>query len=256
MPAPGEVGSPLSGLGGHTLRTASIMSHMRQVVVTFALSFLSSVWVLVLAPGLCLPSEIIAISMGSQPAIDGRVQEAEWQDASSAVFHVEGLKVTAFYKHDGNALLVGYLYSGNEAGALVFPELLIDPRLDRSPTWLPDDWWFHVSGSDCVARGNYGIYTNCAISHPDWSGVPNFEMSANPPPLNEFEMRIPLSKLGVSVGDTLGVAFTVEYVPDLRGIWPAGADIAVPGSWAVARIEPAGTPTDRTTWSAIKALYR
>lgn len=217
----------------------------------------SSILAPMILPVACFSEESIVIGEGETPQVDGQVEPGEWQDAGVATFSIgEDLGVAVLYKHDGANLYLAYVYEGNDSGALAFPEVLIDPERDRSSGWLQDDWWFHVSGSDCEASGSYGVYTNCAIEHPDWSGKPNFEMSPNPPPLNEFEMRIPLGKLGIAVGDTLGIAFTVEYVPDRRGVWPAEAEVASPDTWGSARVSQEATPVEGRTWSKVKRNYR
>jgi len=93
------------------------------------------------------------IGHGAPPQVDGQVGQSEWQDAGVVTFGVgDDLSVAVAYKHDGVNIYLAYLYGGNQAGALAFPEVVFDPGLDRSTGWLPDDWWFHVSGSDCEAR--------------------------------------------------------------------------------------------------------
>jgi hypothetical protein len=203
---------------------------MRQVLVLVIL-------VLALAVCVCGTEEQILIRPGTAPKLDGKVELAEWWDASGVRFCAQAdLEVQVLFKHDATYLYFAFVCGANAAGALVMPEIAIDPALDRSPAWATDDWWFHVSGSDCEAKGRYDVYTACAIDHGDWSGVPNFSLSPNPAPLNAFEIRIPLRKIGVSAGDSIGIAFSVLYNTERRSSWPFEAAFDSPATWAHATL--------------------
>jgi len=184
--------------------------------------------------------ERILIRPGTAPKLDGRVELAEWCDASGVRFCADDdFEVRVLFKHDATFLYFAFVYGENAAGMLVMPEIAIDPTLDRGTAWAADDWWFHVSGSDCEAKGRFDVYLACAIDHGDWSGVPNFALSDNPPPINQFEIRIPLGKLGLSVGDSIGIAFSVLYGADRRSTWPFAASFEAPATWAEATLERA-----------------
>ena len=203
---------------------------MRQVLVLVIV-------VLTLAVSLWGAEERILIRPGTAPKLDGQVELAEWCDASGVRFCAQAdLEVQVLFKHDATYLYFAFVYGANAAGALVMPEIALDPALDHATAWAADDWWFHVSGSDCEAKGRFDVYTACAIDHGDWSGVPNFALSQNPPPIDAFEIRLPLKKIGVSVGDSLGIAFSVLYGADRRSSWPFEAAFDSPATWAHATL--------------------
>jgi hypothetical protein len=178
-------------------------------------------------------SERLVIPQGAAPDLNGEVRKGEWDDAAVIKFSVESkVTVQVRLKHDRTDLYLMFRFEGNHDRALVFPELLVDPRDDKSPKWTPDDWWLHVSGTDCEARGTFSDYSNCKADHPDWRGVPNYELSESPPPVEEIEMQVALAKLGVEGGQAFGMSVTVEYVPDIRASWPPGAELGSPSTWA------------------------
>jgi hypothetical protein len=184
-------------------------------------------------------SDVVEIKPGSSVTVDGVMQPGEWNDATTVGPAIDGVvDVTVSIKHDGTNLLVAYTYSFVGAAGLCMPEIFIDVNNDRSASFKADDWWFHVSGTDCEARGTYGVYTDCSVVQPDWQAVPNFPMVSDPPPLDTFEVAIPFSKLGVSTGDELGIAFRVEFMPAMFGYWPHSATPDSPASWGRAVIKP------------------
>jgi len=181
----------------------------------------------------------LVIPRGAGVTIDGVMQPGEWIDAENVKLGIDGvIDVTVFVKHDGANLLAAYTYSYVGQAGLCFPEIFIDADNSKSPNWQTDDRWFHVSGTDCEARGTYGVYNDCSVVQPDWQAVPNFPMTPNPPPLDTFEISIPFSKLGVGVGSTVGIAFRVERVPSMFGYWPATATPDSPATWSSAIIKP------------------
>lgn len=200
--------------------------------------------VVVLALAACVwgAEEQILIRPGTAPNLDGRVELAEWCDASGVRFCVrDDLEVQVLFKHDATFLYFAFAYGGNAAGVLAMPEIAIDTALGGGTTWAADDWWFHVSATDCEAKGLFGIYTACALDHGDWSGVPNFSRSKNPSAINQFEIRIPLAKLGLSVGNSIGIAFCVLDPTEHRSTWPFAASFASPATWGRAALV-GGTP--------------
>jgi hypothetical protein len=108
---------------------------------------------------------------------------------------------------------------------------------DKQGVWQSDDWWFHVSATDCESAGAPDVYDDCSVEQPDWGGVPNFSLDPDPPPVDTFEVWISFSKIGVTVGDQLGLAFRVEWAPYTYGYWPFEVDPAVPASWSTGTIE-------------------
>ncbi len=186
-----------------------------------------------------LAGEVLQIPHGASVLVDGELSSGEWDDAEVRNLGIAGvIDVTVRIKHDGANLLAAYEYSFLADENLCFPEMLIDVGMDMAESWAPDDWWFHVSGSDCEAHGTYDVWGDCAIVQPDWLGVPNFAMVPEPPVLDTFEVSIPFSKIGVAAGDSVGLAFRIEYfsVTQEYAYWPSDAAVATPSTWGAAAL--------------------
>jgi hypothetical protein len=203
---------------------------MREVLVAV-------VAVLALAACVWGAEEQILIRPGTAPKLDGQVELAEWCDASGVRFCVrDDLEVQVLFKHDAAFRYFAFVYGENPEALLLMPEIAIDTALDRGTTWAADDWWFHVSATDCEAKGRYDLYTACVLDHGDWSGVPNYSPTKTPAPIRQFEIRIPLSKLGLSVGNSAGIAFCVLDPTEHRSTWPFAASFASPATWGRAAL--------------------
>jgi hypothetical protein len=201
------------------------------------------------------------LPQGTAIVADGVIGDAEWQDAKILFVNLsESVRVKVLAKHDGTNLLAAFISDLNPNRTLFMPELVVDTSLDRAVSWQADDWWFHVSASDCQSNGRWGDYSTCRVVQPDWVGVPNYPMNDPSPALIErFEIRIPLSKLGLAAGDTCGLAFTVEFVSDQRAIWPPTAGMSQPRTWAEVILcdgDCLVTSEARTSLGAVKAQYR
>ncbi|HUV29627.1 MAG TPA: CRTAC1 family protein [Acidobacteriota bacterium] len=182
---------------------------------------------------------VLEIPFGAPVVMDGTLDPGEWSDAVLRQFTVDNwVDVTVMIKHDGTNLLAAYHYVFRQEENLCLPEMLIDVGNDKTEHWMSDDWWFHVSASDCEAHGTYDLYNDCSVVQPDWEGIPNFPMVPDPPPLDTFEIRIPLTKIGVAVGDAIGLAFRAEWVPTIYGYWPADAAVESPATWGTAILKP------------------
>jgi hypothetical protein len=187
----------------------------------------------------CLTASELEIPHGTTVALDGVIHSGEWDDATVRQFPVDDqVEISVKIKHDGTHLLAAYHYVFVEEEGLCFPEILIDADNDKGGDWQSDDWWFHVSGTDCEAQGEYDVWDDCSVVQPDWEGVPNFALIPEPPVLDTFEIRIPFAKLGVAEGDTIGIAFRAEFVPSTYGYWPPQAAVASPATWSTAILKP------------------
>lgn len=176
----------------------------------------------------------IQIPLGTPALADGINDPGEWDDAESVEITVSASKkVQVRYKHDGSNLYVAY-WGSLESANIRFPELLLDPQNDKSPAWQPDDWWFHVSATDCESQGQHSNYSNCNLAQPDWTGAPNMTQGA--PYTDSIEVMIPFSKVGIQNGDTLGLAFEVTNTANVWNYWPPTAKIGQPDTWATAVI--------------------
>jgi hypothetical protein len=186
------------------------------------------------------PEALLRVPRGTPVTIDGVMEPSEWTDADVVEFGIDDVvDVTVQLKHDGTSLLLAFVYDRTTGEGGCHPELYIDADNDKSSQWRTDDWWFHVSATDCDARGTYDPGSGaCRLEQPDWEAV------RNPPPpefapVDTVEVRIPFTKIGVSVGKRIGIAFNVHHHDgdDLReGFWPRLAVMAQPATWGSADI--------------------
>lgn len=174
------------------------------------------------------------ICSGNTPLIDGIVSPGEWNDANHSTILLPNDSVVVHYKHNGDSLFLLY-YGPLESSNVLFPEVLLDIRNNKTATWDSTDWWFHVSATDCYFNGQYGNYSGtCQPDHPAWSGFPNF--AAGPPYTDTVEIAIPFSTPGISTGDTIGLAFDVTNTASNWKYWPSGASRNNPSTWGTAII--------------------
>jgi hypothetical protein len=141
-------------------------------------------------------------------------------------------KVMVKYKHD-NANFY-FVFLKNLESAMRMPEVVMDINNSKSATWQSDDWWFHVSGTDCESNGSPNNYSNCQPVQPGWEGVPN--MSSGPPYTDTVEIRISFTKVGLTLPthSVIGLAFDVTNTFSAWNFWPSGANINSPATWATA----------------------
>jgi len=183
------------------------------------------------------------VPRGQSVTIDGTVSGSEWLDADSVSVAVgDSVNATVRYKHDGSSLLALFVFHRVHGVGICFPEVLLDPNSDKSQTMLPDDWWFHVSGSACVGHGRIDDYSQCSRT-PDWGAARLYPVGDNPSPIDTFEIRIPFAKVGMQGGRVFGLAFRVEYQVQVGGVWhgslglwPSGAGASTPSTWGTFRI--------------------
>jgi len=179
-----------------------------------------------------LNAQINVIPAGNPVNINGVLEEGEWEDALLVTVQSAGRTIDYRLKHDNEALLIAVDLKNTSSTAVRFPEILLDCDHDKSLQWQPDDWWFHVSATDCEYKGNHSIYDNCEIDHPDWDAVPNFGTAPGAVPIDTIEFMIPLVKLGLQVKDTFGIALDVTNTANSWEFWPLGAMLNSPASWA------------------------
>jgi hypothetical protein len=177
-------------------------------------------------------SQPILFPFSASPVtLDGTLSPGEWTGAGSSAIYVNSTdSVTIRYKHDGTAMYFAFTGKLESAGTL-FPEIVFDPQLQSSSSWVGGQWWFHVSATDCENNGAYGVYTNCLPVQREWNGAPNF--TAGPPLTDTVEIRIPFSKISYDPASAsqLGVAFVVTNTMSLWRLWPSGADKDIPSTW-------------------------
>lgn len=173
-------------------------------------------------------SQSVLVPYCAAPTIDGSIKAREWQDADTFNISINTTRATSVYMmHDTSHLYFAFV--GNlQTGGNYFPEVLIDPNNDTSTTFLADDWWFHVSGTDCESKGAYGIYNNCKRLQSDWTAVPNFINHG--PVVDTVEIKISLQKLGLTISDTFRVGLLLNNFRTKK-IYPSGASHLNPLSW-------------------------
>jgi hypothetical protein len=173
----------------------------------------------------------ICIPYGAPSVIDGNISIGEWSDADTVQITVSvNKKVTVKYKHDSLNLYLAYCK--NLESALRFPEVVMDINNDKSTSWMADDWWFHVSATDCESNMTPNNYSNCLAVQPGWQAIPN--MVSGPPYTDTIEIKIPFVKVGINLhtNDTIGLAFDVTNTSTIWNYWPLGSVINNPSTWA------------------------
>ncbi len=183
-------------------------------------------------------AQYIRIRQGSSPLTDGVLSPLEWNDADSVLISLDvSRQVTVKFKHDGVNFYFAFL-NNLESYNIRFPEILLDINNDKSPFWQNDDWWFHVSATDCESDSMANDYSNCLAVQSDWTAVPNF--AAGLPYTDTVEIEIPFSKVGFNSisTDTIGLAFDVTNTFSVWNFWPGtNVDLSVPASWGSAVVE-------------------
>ncbi|MEM9023659.1 MAG: FlgD immunoglobulin-like domain containing protein [Bacteroidota bacterium] len=193
---------------------------------------------MLLGYGTCVRSQVLTIPYTSQPpAIDGQLSLAEWDTTARVAIPGPGNdSVAVYYAHDSTALYLAFLGRLESANAR-FPEAMLDLNHSRSNGWEADDWWFHVSATDCSSNGTPNDFSNCQLVQPDWEGVPNFDPGL--PMTDTVEMRIPFATIGLdlAVTDTIGLALNTTNTFNAWDYWPATADVLSPATWGEAVFE-------------------
>lgn len=188
----------------------------------------------------CVDSARWSIAAGSPIEVDGIVADGEWDDATP--FAIEAgadWTVPVGIKHDGEALLLVYASFQPPAAPpfAVFPELMVDVGLDAGDALERDDFWFHVSATDCSATGALDEYEGCVPDARDWDAN-NFPQGSL---IDLVEIRIPLQTLGLDLAAPRDVGLLLR-LSDTQGFatqWPDDGDAEVPATWAAVRLCPA-----------------
>ena len=163
---------------------------------------------------------------------DGIITVNEWLSSSTISISAPGNSIKVHVAYDSLYLYVLY-YGKLESANTLFPELLLDINNSKSNAWENDDWWFHVSATDCENQGAYGVYTNCAVTQTHWIGAPNFNVG--PPITDTVEMAIEWSKIGFDPfsGNDLGISLLASNTANLWYGWPATYNRNNPSSWGI-----------------------
>jgi CubicO group peptidase (beta-lactamase class C family) len=179
------------------------------------------------------PSPAISIPRGRSVTVNGSVDGDEWSDAREVLIRVApDWIVRARMKHDGEHLAFGFFDLRD--GMVRVPEVLVDAGNDGGNVWDADDWWFHASAQDCASTGGYNDYTTCVRDAAEWSAT-NVSGMSYP---QVMELRIPMRLIGTAAARTIRIAVNVTDTREIWNFWPVSAQMANPGSWARAVIDP------------------
>ncbi len=191
--------------------------------------------------------ESIDIHRASVIVPDGIIADGEWDSAAEREIRVGTTVIRVLAQHDGEALCLAFL--GGLQSTFHFPEVLLDIDNAKSEGWQNDDWWFHVSGTDCHSQGEHSNYDNCRVEQGDWEGVPNADMNSQ---ISAMEIRIPFATVGIdlSVQSRIGIAFDVTNTATSWQFWPADATLDSPASWATATIHNTATEVNENFTAA------
>ncbi|TAH41608.1 MAG: T9SS type A sorting domain-containing protein [Bacteroidetes bacterium] len=180
----------------------------------------------------------IIIKEASSVNVDGIISAGEWADADSIQIDISAsAKVTILFKHDGTNFNFAFL-NNLESSNIRFPEILLDVNNDKSASWMSDDWWFHVSATDCESNTAPNDYSNCLLVQPGWLGVNNF--NSGPPLTDTVEIQIPFTKIDFlsQSTDTIGISFDVTNTFNAWNFWPSsGVNSSNPSTWGTAIVE-------------------
>ncbi len=195
--------------------------------------------------GVMYGQNIIQIPLGKQVNVDGELNGVEWDDSDSLDINFSNntKKVRVYYKHDGENLLA--CYKGDlESANVRFPEILLDMEFDRANIFQADDWWFHVSATDCEYKGRYGHYANCELERPNWKAVNNIIFGD--PITDLVEISIPFSTINLNLNtvDTIGISFLITNTANAFHHWPNGAHRLYPITWGKAVFDKVGLAVD------------
>lgn len=197
-------------------------------------------FVLTIVVNASFAQNIINIPLGDSVNIDGIMEVNEWVDSDSVVINFSNnKKVNVYYKHDGGNLLA--CYKGDlESANVRFPEILLDMEFDRSNIFQADDWWFHVSSTDCEYKGRYGHYVNCELERPNWKAVNNIIFGEPITDLVEIEIPFSTINLNINTIDTIGISFLITNTAHANHHWPIGAHRLYPITWGKAVFDKNG----------------
>ncbi|WP_421752445.1 hypothetical protein [Croceimicrobium sp.] len=161
--------------------------------------------------------------------LDGHFGSGEWDLQDYVAIDITpNVYSKVYYQYDDQNLY--FAFTDHLGAQFRFPEVLLDLNLDRDTAFAPDDWWFHVSATDCENQGAYGVYDSCQEVRPNWIGIPNANAAFYP---DTFEIAIPWSTLNYypQSGDSIGIAFVNTNTTFEWFHWPLMADHFRPDTW-------------------------
>lgn len=171
------------------------------------------------------------IPTGTSINVDGHRFKNEWKDADSLIIEIDNNReVIVHYKHDKKAFL--FLFEGSlESSRSLFPEILLNRDNDKGISWDSNDWWFHVSATDCDYQGAYGVFDSCELERPGWQAN---NIREDNKITDTIEVRIPFTTFNYEyhVEDTLGMALVLTNTFSAWHFFPEKATSSQPASWS------------------------
>lgn len=178
-------------------------------------------------------SQHLLIPYSIKPTIDGHLLNSEWSSADSIEIAISrSRKTKVFLMHDSLNFYVAFV-NNLKSGGNYFPELVIDTDHDQASSFQSDDWWFHVSATDCEYQGEYGNYANCNLSRPNWTAIPNFTPGNT---VDTVEIAIPFNSIGITVDDTVGIGFLLNNFMGFK-LYPTSLKHLEPNTYLAASFE-------------------
>lgn len=175
---------------------------------------------------------------GAQVVVDGSLERDEWADATPFVMTPgRGWEVPVGIKHDGESLLFAFAaLQPATSPPVAFPEVMLDVNNDKATRLASDDWWFHVSATDCSAIGRLDDYKTCVPEADGWAAN-NFPAGTL---IDIVEIAIEFETLGIDPTQEQDVGLLLR-LSDTQGFaahWPAAADPQDPSSWSTLHLCP------------------
>jgi hypothetical protein len=195
---------------------------------------------------------IIQANFGDHMYMDGIAYGLEYQNVDTIdIFNNSGDSTEFRIMYDLDNLYIAAI--GNLESKNLFPEVLISSKWDNSTSWESgEDWFFHVSATDCESSVQYGDFNNCDTVQPDWIGIPNFEPGQ---PFTEVvEIAIPFSKIGyqLSSSDTIAICLMTTNTFNQFNYFPKQSSYNNPTTWAKLVLESAGTSNTELNYRSKK----
>jgi hypothetical protein len=121
-----------------------------------------SILLFLLVPSMCFTETIgIDYDTDNPIIIDGVITNGEMHKCQFVVIQsADGSPATVYFKHNFEGFYFAFVGLRN-LPYYRFPEVLLDLNNDKSADWQTDDWWFHVSATDCENQGEWGDYSVC-----------------------------------------------------------------------------------------------
>lgn len=171
-------------------------------------------------------------------AVDGSLERDEWADATPFVMTPgRGWEVPVAIKQDGESLLFAFASLQPETPPpIAFPEVMLDVNNDKATRLGPDDWWFHVSATDCASIGRLDDYKTCLPEADGWAAN-NFPAGTL---IDIVEIAIEFETLGIDPTQEQDVGLLLR-LSDTQGFaahWPDAADPQDPSSWSTLHLCP------------------